>query len=153
MRKFIFIFIIICLSACVQYDVDRYEFIDLTDKSMTVPVGSKGLKGKLKKALIDDAWKLAVYKGATVTTGAVGANTNAQTYEKFLTKYRLRVSSKMVDLCFPSFTPLLDYDISVINNNNGMEAFTMSGRACRAHIPKEFIKQLNLTEEDVDEDF
>ncbi len=123
--------------SCASHNVQLYEKIDNSNKTVTVPPGSSGLTGKLKKALSEDGWKLAVYRGPSVVEGELGEKTKLQQYDTFNTRYRLIVSFSQFDLCF-NFSPAIRYDISFIDNQSGTEAFTMDGRDCESDVVEKF---------------
>lgn len=130
------------ISGCATHYTERYEDIDIQNKTVTVLPGSRGLKGSLKKALSRNGWELVVYRGPSVTEGKLGTDTRIEHYGTFKSKYRLIVSSRQYDLCF-NFTPKLNYEISFINNHSGSEAFTIHGSGCESEIVDNFIKELN----------
>ena len=126
------ILIVLLLFGCRFHNVQIYGFIDNNNKTVTVPPGSDGLKGKLKEALSQDGWKLFVYRGPSVTEGEIGEKTKVQQYETFNTKYRLVVSSYQVDACILPPSPEIRYDISFIDNDSGAEVFTINGLSCES---------------------
>lgn len=129
------------LSSCAAHDAQLYQAIDTSNKTVTVPAGSEGLKGKLKKALVNTGWKLVVYRGPSVTEGEVGEKTETKHYDTFNSRYRLIVSSYEYDVCL-NFTPAITYDISFIDNKSGAEAFTMNGHGCESDVVKKFMNAL-----------
>lgn len=135
------LFIVILISSC-SHTVEIYEKIDKYNKTVTVPVGSRGLKGKLKKAFSKNHWKMSVYRGPAITEGEFGKKTYIKQYNTFNTKYRLLVQSKQFDVCF-NFTPAIVYEISLINNKSGSEVFTIDGKGCESEAIKKFTKALN----------
>ncbi len=138
----LFPIIAILLGGCASHNVQLYGTVDKSNKTVTVPAGSKGLKGELKKALSQRGWKLAVYRGPSVTEGELGKKTRIEQYDTFNTKYCLIVSSRQYDICF-NFTPAITYDISFIDNHSGAEIFTIDGRGCEPDVVKKFINALS----------
>ncbi len=140
MNKTIFsVLIVLLLFGCGFHNVQIYGSIDNNNKTVTVPAGSDGLKGKLKQALSQDGWKLFVYRGPSVTEGEIGETTKVQQYETFNTKYRLVVSWYEFGLCFLSSSgPPIHYDISFIDNDSGREVFTINGENCESDVVKKF---------------
>jgi hypothetical protein len=121
------------LCGCITHDVQRYAAIDSTEKTVTVPAGSKGLKGALKKALAEMGWRLAVDRGPSVVEGDLGEKTRLESYDTFNTRYRLREESSQIDVCF-NLQPLYEYDITFIDNKAGSEVFTIEGRGCEGGV-------------------
>lgn len=141
MNKTMVLFIFIFISSC-SHNVDIYEKIDKSKKTVTVPAGSKGLKGKLKRVFSKRHWKMSVYGGPAITEGELGKRIYIKQYNTFNTKYRLLVQSKQFDVCF-NFTPAIVYEISLINNNSGSEVFTIDGRGCESEVIEKFVKALD----------
>jgi len=110
-------------SACSTKDVQKLERIDLTQKTMTVPVSSAGLVGKLKTMLREEGWSLIVYQGPTVTEGTIGSETHTEQQGKFATRYRLVTTWSHTD----GFGWYYDFSVVIIDNNTGAEALTISG--------------------------
>lgn len=131
--------LLVFLVGCARHNVQTYSAVDSSNKTVTVPSGSEGLKGKLKQALTKDGWNLVVYRGPSVTEGEVGEKTKIEQHDTFKSRYRLIVSSYQYDLCL-NFTPAISYDISFIDNTSGAEVFTISGRGCEPSVVKQFMK-------------
>jgi hypothetical protein len=140
------VLIVLLLFGCGGiHNVQIYGSIDNNNKTVTVPPGSDGLKGKLKEALSQDGWKLFVYRGPSVTEGEIGEKTKVQQYETFNTKYRLVVSSYQFDVCILPSSPAIRYDISFIDNDSGTEVFTINGRSCESEVVEKFTNALKGT--------
>ena len=135
MRYLIIPIALLFLSACAT-NMQSYSRIDQSNKTITVPAGASGLKGKLKKVLSDNGWKMMIYRGPQVVEGSSGKNTHLQKYDTFNSRYKLAVESVRVDLC------MTKYDISVIDNNDGSEAFALAGYGCEAVAVKAFTKAI-----------
>jgi hypothetical protein len=129
------------LGACATHNVQRYGSIDNSEKTITVPPGSEGIKGKLKQVLANDGWQLVVYRGPSVTEGSIGEKTKIEQYATFNSRYRLVAASSQYDLCL-NFTPAITYDISFIDNKSGSEVFTLSGRGCESGVVEQFVAAL-----------
>ena len=139
--KRLFIFLIFVLASCASHDAVVYKSIDLSEKSITVPIGSRGLKGGIKKALASEGWNLVVDKGPSVTQGSLGEDTNLSNYDTFNSRYRLLVTSAWIDVCL-NLSPFISYDVVVIDNSAGAEAFTLSGRGCENDVIDKFMQAL-----------
>ena len=140
MKNILLILAIIFYSGCASHNVNVYGKIDVSNKTVTVPPGSKGLKGDIKKVLAQRGWKLVVYRGPSVTEGNLGKNTKIEQYDTFNSRYRLMVVSDVYDICL-NFSPAITYDISFIDNESGSEIFTIDGRGCESDVVKAFIKE------------
>lgn len=140
-RIFLTLAMVLVFSGCMTHNIQHYGTIDKSSKTVTVPPGAEGLKGRLKQVLADDGWKLVVYRGPSVTAGNVGENTKLEQYDTFNSRYRLIVNSYQYDLCL-NFTPAIKYDVSFIDNKSGAEVFTINGRGCEAGAVEKFIDAL-----------
>ncbi|WP_243041697.1 hypothetical protein [Dyella sedimenti] len=143
MKKAALTVALIALAGCASRNVQIYSQIDTSSKTITVPAGAEGLKGKLKQALAQDGWKLVVYAGPSVTKGTVGAATKIAQYDTFNTRYQLTVSSNQFDWCFKGLTPDIVYDISVIDTKSGSEVLTVSGKGCEPDAVEAFVSALH----------
>ncbi len=129
------------LVGCASNNVQIYASVDQNSKTVTVPAGSKGLKGDLKKGLSDHGWKMSVYSGPEVVEGYQGKNTKLQRYDTFNTRYSLFVESRQYDYCFTG-SPAVNYELSLIDNKSGSEVVTMDGRNCQDDVVKQFTDAL-----------
>lgn len=139
MKPTLLIFLATLFVGCASYNVQLYGSVDQTNKTVTVPAGSGGLKGELKKALYQGGWKLVIHRGPSVTEGELGKKTKIEQYDTFNTKYHLIVTSQQVGTCLNfGFPPSIFYDISFIDNDSGTEVFTIDGRGCESTVVKKF---------------
>ena len=134
------------LGGCTQFQINtqKYSSFDVRDKSITVPTGSEGLRGKVKQVLSDDGWKLMVDKGPNILEGRMSESVKLESYGTFNTRYRMSIKSNQIDLCmgFP-ISPLLRFDISIVDNKTGSEVMTMSGLDCEPEVVDKFRKAIN----------
>ncbi|WP_425399899.1 hypothetical protein [Aeoliella sp.] len=142
MRFLLLSIVPLALSGCHSHNVHRFSDVDETQKSVTVPPGGKGLKGKLKTALRDDGWELVVYSGPEVTEGSVGDKTQLKRYNTFNTRYSLFVVSRTYDYCL-NLDPAITYDVSLVDNKTGTEVVTLDGKGCEGRVVDEFSKALH----------
>lgn len=127
------------LTGCLYSNLKVYSPIDITEKTMTVPTGSRHLIGALKKELNKNGWKLLVYgHGPIKTEGEFNKNVSLETYDTFNTRYNLLVEEDWTDYCL-TFDSELNYDISLIDNKTGEEVITLSGLDCLRPIVRKFI--------------
>lgn len=144
LKKIASVALLAFLTGCANTNnVQLYGAIDTSNKTVTVPAGSAGLKGKLKQALANDGWKLIVYGGPSVTEGEVGEKIKIQRYDTFNSRYRLMVSSTQFDICLNGLAPAIKYDISFIDNKSGAEVFTIGGRGCEQIVVEKFMNALH----------
>lgn len=142
MRKVLLYCVVIgFLGGCATHNVQLYSAIDSTNKTVTVPPGSEGLKGKLKQAMSQDGWRLVVYAGPAIIEGEVGEKTKIQQYDTFKSRYRLVIASYKYDVCL-NFSPAIQYDVSFIDNQSGAEIFTMNGSGCEDDVVENFMNAL-----------
>jgi hypothetical protein len=134
--------LILTLSSCAGSELRTYDTIDHTDKSMTVPPGGSGLVGSLKDALRANGWRLAVDRGPDVTTGSISGNVNLRQADTFNTRYRMIVGDSWIDYCLPNLQDMFRFDLSVVDNDTGLEVFTLSGRDCEDAIVEQFVAAL-----------
>ena len=59
---------VLLLAGCLTYNVNTFESVDVTEKTITVPPGG-GLTGSIKQALTRDGWRVIVRQGPEVTKG------------------------------------------------------------------------------------
>jgi hypothetical protein len=137
MKKIFLLIVVIALSGCSHIDVQHYGTMDLSDKTMTVPPGSKWLIGELKKSLVSSGWELSIYDGAATTSGTAGAMVELKHTKAFNARYRLTVAATWYNQCM-DYTNAVNFDLSVIDNNKGKEVFTMSGNGCESDIVEAF---------------
>jgi hypothetical protein len=114
------------MVVCINLQI--YAAIDLSQKTVTVPPGGQGLKGKLKQILTEQGWQLSIDRGPSIVEGNLGSKTKLESYDTFNTRYRLYVRLQG-DRCLNSHEPA-NYDISFIDNKTGSEVFTIEGRDC-----------------------
>jgi hypothetical protein len=140
-KKFILMIIILGLliSGCMYHKPYVYQPLDTSDKSITVPVGSAGPISEIKHYLKSTGWKTKIYGGPTRTQGEMGKNTNLKTYDTFMTRYTLFFGSDQYDWCF-NLTPAIRYELSVVDNKSGEEAFTVNGKGCEGEVVEQFKK-------------
>jgi len=137
MKRIFLLIAVIALSACSHIEVQHYETMDLSDKTMSVPPGTKWLIGELKKSLISSGWELLIYDGASTTSGTAGAKVELSHTKAFNARYRLAIAATWYNQCM-DYTNAVSFDLSVIDNNKGKEVFTMSGNGCESDIVKAF---------------
>ncbi len=130
------------LMGCSHVSIQKYQQIDHSDKSITVPTGGAGLTGKLKQALATKGWKTSVASGPTITEGRTGEKTLLKTYDTSVTRYSLRTEWSQYDYRIPDFDPMYHFDISVLDNKTGAEVLTASGSHSGKVIASRFIKAL-----------
>jgi len=130
---------VVFLSGCMHHNAEIYSPIDQSDKSITVPPGSKGLKGAIKKSLAQNGWRLSVDRGPDVTEGEIGNKTRLENYDTFNTRYRLGISYHQYDVCVNMyFDAAINYEISVIDNKTGTEVIALEGRGCEHTAVEKF---------------
>lgn len=143
LKNFVSVALVALLAGCANtYNIQTYGPVDLSDKSVTVPFGSGGLKGKLKQALANNGWKLTNDRGPMVTEGTVGEKTRIERYDTFNSRYRLIVSSQQFDLCLLTQSPAIYFDVSFVDNKSGAEVFTIGGTGCESIAVEKFMNLL-----------
>jgi hypothetical protein len=143
LKNLVLLVLLTVTAGCASHNVQVYSQIDRTDKTITVPAGAQGLKGKLKQALTADGWKMVVYGGPSVTEGETGAKTKLEQYDTFNSRYQLTVSSEQFDMCIKGLSPDIIYDISIIDTKTGAEVLTVNGKGCEPDAVKAFVRALH----------
>ena len=141
----------VLLTSCMSSDVQVYDRIDASEKSITVPFGNKLLVGAIKEQLKKAGWKFAVYNGPIRSTGTLGNKVDIKTGETFKTRYNLLIRQQEFDSCVSvraatMGSPAIDYDLSLIDNNSGGEVITQSGRDCLNKAVEKFVSALKEAE-------
>jgi hypothetical protein len=129
----------VLLSGCTTSHLRTYDKVDPSNKTVTVPVGGGTLTRALKDALVEDGWKLAVYRGPEITRGEMGDNTNLERFKTFRTRYTLFINGRR-DAALSTY---FIYDISMVDNNTGTELVTLTGRGFVGGIVDKFREALN----------
>jgi hypothetical protein len=130
------------VSGCLSSQVRTFDTVDRSDRTITVPPGG-GLTGAIKETLVADGWKITVIRGPEVTQGTMGDKTHLEQGRKFTTRYTLFLKWSQFDTCVPRFDAAYTYDISLVDNSNGSEIMTLTGRDCEGRIMDKFRKALN----------
>lgn len=143
MRLFFPVLMILLLSACYSMrDIQSYSNIDTKDKTITIGAGSSGIKGKVKKILSQQGWKITISDNPEILEVSSQTNkTYLQKYNKFRTRYTLLGESEYQGAC-PNLSrkPIMfvQYDISLVDNKTGSEVFTMNGAGCEDDFVEAF---------------
>lgn len=144
MKKLGYFCMVLCaviLAGCTSTNVHQYGQIDQSDKSITVPSGTGGLKGAIKTILHDDGWKMTVFKGPSITEGTTGKETLLKSYETSKTRYTLWGQHQFIDYCLTGES-YYQYEITIIDNKSGTEVLSMDGLGCEKAITKQFSNML-----------
>lgn len=138
MRKTVTVLAIaVLMTGCMSSEVQKYGSVETDAKTITVPPGSGGILGGIKRVLAENGWRMSISRGPTVTEGTVGSRTRLETTDTFNTRYRLAVNWRQFDLCIIGGGAYF-FDISIIDNRTGSELLTMSGRDCETPIIRKF---------------
>lgn len=129
------------LIGCMSYNVQRYGVFDPSSRTMTVPLGGGSLSGKIKARLYAEGWKLAVDRGPKVTEGKLGEETVLHEYGTFNTRYRMVLVARWEDYAIGG-GEVYRYDISIVDNEAGVEVLTMNGRGIDSQIVENLIKAI-----------
>jgi hypothetical protein len=128
-------------SGCSTHNLRTYGAVDSSNKTITVPPGG-GLTGAVKDVLVQDGWKITVYRGPELLRGTTGDTTRLERGGTFTTRYALFLRWQQFDICIPRFDPAYTYDISLVDNQDGSEVLTLSGRGCEGRIIDAFSEGL-----------
>jgi hypothetical protein len=136
MKKVMTALACILLSSCANTNVQTYSRVNAGEKTVTVPAGSKGLKGVLKAYLSKNGWKMSVYQGPTVTQGSRDPSDGSQVskkYDTFNTRYTLQLSTSRAELLCMNESSEISYELSFVDNHTGMDVFTLDGKSCDSY--------------------
>lgn len=130
MKKVIWcISLVLPLYGCTTYNARVITPLDLAEKTVTVPVGSKGLKGDVKELLAKSGWKLMVGNEDVKSEGSAGESVDIKHVRDYGTRYRMLISSRWYDRCMNG-SQAYNYEVSMIDNKSSIEVFTMDGHGC-----------------------
>lgn len=135
---------VLFLSACAG-NMQSYSKFDERQKTITVPYGSSGLKGGMKKALTDRGWKMAVYSGPEILEGTSGSSVRMEKYRTFNTRYTLLGTERNTGPAGCFISQYFIYDIAIVDNKTGQEVMTMSGEGCEGQVLDTFGKALDAS--------
>lgn len=106
-----------------------------------MPAGNRGLLGRIKRGLTESGWRFTFDRGPDRTVGSGGENVDVDSFNTFRTRYRMYVEWNQVDYCF-NLQPLILYDVVLIDNDNGSEVVSLSGRECEGEASRQVIAAL-----------
>jgi hypothetical protein len=129
------------LSACATHQTPIAGTIDDANKSITVSASNSGLNGKVKAVLSEQGWQMTVLKRPKSNPGALGSEITIERYENQPTRYSLLLSYRQVDLCL-DLQHMVSFDISIIDNERGIEIFGFGGNGCENKVAEQFSKNL-----------
>lgn len=133
------------LSACSSGNTQSYNKFDERNKTITIPYGSSGLKGGMKKALTDRGWKMNVYSGPEILEGKSGSSIRMEKYRTFNTRYTLLGTERNTGPAGCIVSQYFIYDIAIVDNRTGQEVMTMSGEGCEGQVLDAFSKALDAS--------
>ena len=120
------------LSGCNSSEI--YVSEAATDKTIMVPAGLSPVAKAIKKTFRSSGWKTFVTGGSVQTSGSGGAYVNINTKAKYPARYAAWAESRVFDYCLFPPSPMLRYDISIVDNVSGEEVAAFSGAACEPEI-------------------
>jgi len=123
----------VSLGGCPTSTVQTYNALDLSNKTMTVPVDNTLLIGLIKQRLPRNGWAIVDEAGTALTTGINGP-----------TRYRLVVTQSKRDVC-NSGVPLVAFHLILYDNKTHDAVLTEDGRDCINNAAGKFIVALRKT--------
>lgn len=89
-----------------------------------MPRGNSGILGTMKSILKEEGWD------TRVATGSVSEKTGDKTvtHVNHNAKYSLWYEADYVDLEFPTFSPMYNVSVGIIENKNGVENINIEAR-------------------------
>jgi hypothetical protein len=159
MKSFhLFALVCLLLSGCA-FQTQKYESIDQSQKSITIPRGADVIGGPVKKALLADGWKIYSCTDSMHTVGQGGTHVDLRSSQWGSARYSLRYaysdySTPEKKICSVIITcglffPVLfmpddvnNLNLSVVDNLTGQEVLTMSGTGFIPDIGKTLVQNL-----------
>jgi len=130
MKKLFLIFLIPIFVSCLSNDHIQFSQVDQNEKTVSIPPGSDGVLIKIKKYLIEAGWEIFVYSGPEKLEQI--SDTEFMKFQDFNSRYTLLVYA------VPEYSKLPNseyhYEISMIDNRQGKEVFSMYGFASQERI-------------------
>ena len=133
--------LLLLMVGCAESKVAVYSAIDPTEKTITVPIGNALLVGRIKEALQNSGWQLAIDQGPTRTRGELGPQVALETFSTYRTRYRLVVFASWFDWCLTG-SAAINYNLSLIDNMTGREVLAQSGRDCESRAVDKFMNAI-----------
>lgn len=135
-RYLLFLICIFILIGCGTHNLRVYKPLIKNERSITVPPGGHALTGAIKDLLKKNNWTLYVDSENIMHEGEADKTVKITSKETFKTRYRLMVTSSVYDVCIPSisYNPAISYDLSIVDNIEGDEVMSLSGRGCQSHV-------------------
>lgn len=148
MKYIALISLVLFLSNCTSLNHEVYQEVDVTEKSIFIDPGMKGLKGKLKNKLRQSGWAVISTEGDQLSLKKKPATWRHRQEHK--TRYILQVASIYRGGCPANTdgfekkgTEKYSFDLTVIDTKSGGEVFSMNGEHCSFDIAKKFLRLLN----------
>jgi hypothetical protein len=136
-------FILTGLAGCAASQLQLNSQFDASEKTITMPPGGALLLAPLKRDLKNAGWQITVESGPERTVGTLGEKTDLATGRTFLTRYRLMINQRQVDVCAGTGLPTVSYDLSVIDNQSGEEIMTQTGKDCTDLVEQWFASAIS----------
>jgi hypothetical protein len=135
MRKVLILLLLITTVSCSTNNIQQFEQVDQSSKTVLVSTGSLGFQPRLKRILRDEGFKLYIKSEDKDFAYAKKGNV----------KYELIANAEVLE--YDIFTGQNKYvfDISFINLETGTEVFYYSGQEWAKKIDKRFRKLIKNT--------
>ena len=126
-----------CLLVGCGTRVEKYGYVDQSDKSITVAPGSV-VVGPIKSALRKNGWK--VYAYSSVTHREAGNSTTSEVSGR--SRYLLELEAQFFDYAFPTLEKMFHYDLGLVDLRSQEEVFSINGSGTEREIVKVMLEQL-----------
>lgn len=120
-------------SGCSTRSFVAYDYINLDERSITIPAGHGGFIADLKIFLTKEGWDVVSDRGPEVTEN-LNHGQRSEKSDTFKTKYRLQAQYSWSDECWGE--PKFYFDIALVENKTGKEVFAYTGSDCQSGLDK-----------------
>lgn len=116
--------LLLLLTSCYSQNVSRDSYLDANNKTIVMPRGNSGVLGSMKSILKEEGWD------TRVATGSVSEKTGDRTvtHINHNAKYLLWYKADYVDLEFPTFSPMYNVSVGIVENKTGVENINLEAR-------------------------
>ena len=137
----VLIIIAIFTVGCAHSKFAKLKDLDETDKTIGAAPGASRLLGEIKSIFRENGYQIIASTGGSQTNRVTDGK--EVTTSKNYYRYSLVLRSDKVDSCLPTFDPLYEYELTIIDTKDGTEVINAHGRDCQGDI----VSGLNSTKE------
>lgn len=101
----------ILLTGCAGHSTQMLGAIDVSDKTVATPAGTKGIVGPVKRVLYEEGWQV-------------------DEFDRVKSRYKLHFNTVRTQLLCVNEWSEISYELYFVDNTNGKPAFVISGDSC-----------------------